>query len=72
MIAFRDKARIVPQVLRVWLGRAVPPDVVDDTVGSKFFINGDKSFRYTLDGDMYSSSGKLVVETGPLLDLVTE
>ena len=72
MIAFRDKAKIVPQVLRVWLGRSVPPDVVDDTVGSRFFINGEKSFRYTLDGDMYSSSGKLVVETGPLLDLVTE
>ena len=72
MIAFRDKARIVPQVARVWLGRAIPPDVVDDTVGSHFFINGEKSFRYTLDGDMYSSSGKLVVETGPLLNLVTE
>ncbi len=72
LIAFRDKAKIVPQVARVWLGRALPPDVADDTVGSRFFINGDKSFRYTLDGDMYSSSGKLVVETGPLLDLVTE
>ena len=72
MIAFRDKAKIVPHVLRVWLGRALPPDVADDTVGSRFFINGEKSFRYTLDGDMYSSSGKLVVETGPLLDLVTE
>ena len=72
MVAFRDKAKVVPQVARVWLGRSVPPDVVDDTVGSRFFINGEKSFRYTLDGDMYSSSGKLVVETGPLLDLVTE
>ena len=72
LIAFRDKAKIVPHVVRVWLGRALPPDVADDTIGSRFFINGDKSFRYTLDGDMYSSSGKLVVETGPLLDLVTE
>ena len=72
LIAFRDKARIVPQVARVWLGRPLPPDVADDTIGKKFFINGEKSFRYTLDGDMYSSSGKLVVETGPLLDLVTE
>lgn len=72
MVAFRDNARILPHVARVWLGRPVPPDVVDDTVGKRFFINGEKSFRYTLDGDMYSSSGRLVVETGPLLDLVTE
>ena len=72
LIAFRDKARIVPQVARVWLGCPLPPDVADDTIGKKFFINGEKSFRYTLDGDMYSSSGKLIVETCPLLNLVTE
>ena len=72
MMAFHDKAKIIMQILRAWLGLSLPPDICDDTVGKKFVIERKKPFKYTLDGDFYTSSGKLVVETGPVMDIIVE
>jgi len=72
MIAFHEKAKIVMQVPRAWFGLSIPPDVADDTVGKSFVIDCEKPFKYTLDGDFYSCSGKLRIETGPVMDIIVE
>ncbi|MGI6393289.1 MAG: diacylglycerol/lipid kinase family protein [bacterium] len=72
LLAFHEKAKIVSQVHRVWMGLSLPPDVADDTVGKTFAIDCEKPFKYTLDGDFYSCSGKLTVETGPVMDIIVE
>jgi len=72
MLAFHDRARIITQVPRAWFGLSIPPDVADDTVGKKFYIECEKPFKYTLDGDFYSCSGRLEIETGPVMDIIVE
>jgi len=72
MMAFHDKAKIVGQIPRAWLGLSLPPDIVDDTIGKTFVINRKKPFKYTLDGDFYTSSGNLVINTGPVMDIIVE
>lgn len=72
MIAFHEGAKIITQVPRAWFGLSLPPDIADDTTGKSFIIDCEKPFKFTLDGDFYTSSGKLVVETGPVMDIVME
>lgn len=72
MLAFHDKAKIVAQIPRTWFGLSMPADVVDDTIGRSFSIDCEKPFKYTLDGDFYSCSGKLKIETGPVMDIIVE
>ena len=72
MIAFHDKAKIICQIPRAWLGRSLPADICDDTIGKRFVIERDRPFKYTLDGDFYTSSGSLVINTGPVMDIIVE
>ncbi len=72
MMAFHDKAKIIPQIPRAWLGLSLPPDSCDDTIGKRFVIERDKPFKYTLDGDFYTSSGSLVIDTGPVMNIIVE
>lgn len=72
MIAFHDKAKIIGQIPRAWLGLSLPPDICDDTIGKRFVIERKKPFKYTLDGDFYTSSGSLVIETGPVMNIIVE
>jgi diacylglycerol kinase (ATP) len=72
MLAFHNGARITAQIPRAWFGLSIPPDVADDTIGKKFHIDCEKPFKYTLDGDFYSCSGKLKIETGPVMDIIVE
>ncbi len=72
MVALKDKSKIVREIPRVWLGRALPCDVADDVTGREFIIKAQRPFRYTLDGDIYNSSGTLKIECGPLIDIIME
>lgn len=72
MIAFHDKAKVIGQIPRAWLGLSMPADICDDTVGKRFVIEREKPFKYTLDGDFYTSSGNLVIDTGPVMNIIVE
>ncbi|HNZ53804.1 MAG TPA: diacylglycerol kinase family protein [bacterium] len=72
MIAFHEKAKIIMQFHRAWMGLSLPPDIADDTIGKRFVIDCEKPFKYTLDGDFYSCSGRLTIETGPVMDIIVE
>jgi diacylglycerol kinase family enzyme len=71
-IAFHDNPKIVPYVFRLWRGKSIPPFSADDIVGREFFIHSKKPFKYTIDGDMYNSSGKLYIKAEPIISIVTE
>jgi diacylglycerol kinase (ATP) len=72
MVSFHEGAKIIPQIPRAWLGLSLPPDMIDDTVGRKFVFESDTPFKYTIDGDFYTSSGNLLLKTGPALNIVVE
>lgn len=72
MMAFHDKAKIIGQIPRAWLGLSLPADICDDTIGKRFVIERERPFKYTLDGDFYTSSGSLIIETGPVMNIIVE
>ncbi len=72
MIALKEGASIASLVGRAWRGKSLPPTAADDSVGNHFIILSEAPFRYTIDGDIYHSDGTLTVETGPVIDLITE
>ncbi len=75
MMGFKDRhgiVGIIPLLPSAFKGKPMPPDKVDDMLGRTFVFESDKNFRYTLDGDLYSSTGRLVIESGPVVELITE
>lgn len=75
MIGFKDKhgiSGIIPLLPSAFRGKPMSPDKVDDMLGKKIVFESDKNFRYTIDGDLYSSTGRLVLESGPVIELITE
>ncbi|MFO7735399.1 MAG: diacylglycerol kinase family protein [bacterium] len=71
-LAFHETPGVLMHMIRAWKGLSLPPDTVDDAVGKSFTVHSETSFRYTLDGDIYSSEGTLKIETGPEINIVTE
>lgn len=71
-LAFHETPGVLMHIGRAWKGLSLPPDTVDDAVGKTFVVHSETPFRYTLDGDMYSSDGTLKIETGPEINIVTE
>ena len=72
MVAFHSRKGVLVQVIRSWFGLSLPPDVVDDSTGKVFLIKSEEPFKYTLDGDIFASSGRLLLKTGPVVEIVTE
>jgi diacylglycerol kinase (ATP) len=58
-------------VLNVRLGRGLSPKRATSFVASRLSIAAaEPAWTYTLDGDLYTAKGTLVVELGPQLDIV--
>jgi len=58
-------------VLDVRLGRGLSPKRATSFVASRLTIEPEEpSMAYTLDGDLYTSRGPLMVEVGPALEIV--
>jgi diacylglycerol kinase family enzyme len=75
MISYKAKKsliKLIPLFPKIWAGKPLPDDLVLDKVGSKIIIESEKKFRYIIDGDVYVSTGKLVVEAGPVIDIIVE
>ena len=54
----------------IWFGRKVSEKKIVECVARRVEIEADEPFRYTLDGDVHGSDGRLSIEVGPRLEIV--
>ena len=60
-------ARDLPKIR---LGKAMSLDTARSKVTSRVEFVSDSSIHYTIDGDMHTSDGPVVLETGPRLEII--
>jgi len=61
---------LIKQLPRVYRGRPMPARLCIDVSVKSFTLRAQQALDYTIDGDLYTSSGELEVSLGPTLPLL--
>jgi diacylglycerol kinase family enzyme len=67
---FCEPMGLVRELWRVYRGQPMGEDKCVTTVARHMTLESDEEFPYIVDGEVYRSKGRLVIETGPLLAIV--
>ncbi len=62
--------QIITKIPHLFLGKPIKHPLVYDALARKVEITSSTPFKYTLDGDLFESEGKLVATAGPTIKFV--